>query len=142
MESCIYSWDKVSDPTITEAQVCLQAVIFAEDLRFRKVSVKSDALRVVNKSKSEELDRSTIGNTIKEIKCKIQRFRYLAFKHIPRTANGVAYSLVVWGQQFDSPRFWVEEIPSEERQGFWESEESQQLVRLGNTTKYRKIWVK
>ncbi|MBA0761373.1 hypothetical protein Gotri_024029 [Gossypium trilobum] len=113
METCVYSWDKVSDPTTTEAKACLQAVIFAEDLRFREVSVESDALTVVNKFKSEELDRSTIGNTINEIKCKIQRFIYLAFKHIPRTANGVAYRLVVWGRQFDSPRFWVEEILSE-----------------------------
>ncbi|MBA0824831.1 hypothetical protein Goarm_021473, partial [Gossypium armourianum] len=104
MESCIYSWDKVSDPTTTEAKACLQAVIFAEDLRFREVSVESDALTVQTEWRTD--------------------WRFGDDSSTRRDSR------------------WKRSLQKWERQGFWESEESQQLVRLGNTAKYGKIWVK
>ncbi|MBA0794300.1 hypothetical protein Gohar_018646 [Gossypium harknessii] len=108
MESCIYLWDKLSDPTTTEAKACLQALIFAEDLRFREVSVESDALTV--NSKRSGVQTGGLGTTV-------QLAEILGGRDPFRS-----------GSPF--------------KQGFWESEESQQLVRLGNTAKYRKIWVK
>ncbi|MBA0850577.1 hypothetical protein Goshw_001936, partial [Gossypium schwendimanii] len=106
MESCVYSWDKVSDPTTTEAKACLQVAIFAEDLRFREVSVKSDALTVLS---NISLEQQTEWHTDWQF----------GDNNLTRRDSG-----------------WKRSLQK------WESEESQQLVRLGNTTKYRKIWVK
>lgn len=59
----------------------------------------------------EETDRSAIGTIIDEIKAQRQRFRYLTFRYVQRSANKAAHQMANWGQLSDGPRYWIEDTP-------------------------------
>ncbi|MBA0869093.1 hypothetical protein Goshw_023075 [Gossypium schwendimanii] len=96
MGSCVYLRERIRDQTTAEAKACLQSVIFAEDLRFKRACVEGDALTAIKKLRMEGNDRSYIGNIINEIKDMLSRFETLTFRHVPRTTNEAEHGLVVW----------------------------------------------
>ncbi|MBA0826189.1 hypothetical protein Goarm_011068 [Gossypium armourianum] len=60
MALCTYPWDNIMDPKTVEARGSLKVVSFAEELGFRDMCVKGDALTIIQKLKSSEEDRSSI----------------------------------------------------------------------------------
>ncbi|KAH1031841.1 hypothetical protein J1N35_044015 [Gossypium stocksii] len=84
MGACTHQWQNVRESTTAEAWACLQAVTFAEELGFQDICVEGDTLTVVKKLNDEHM-----------------------------TANGAAHRISFYGQQYDSPTYWVEEVPTE-----------------------------
>ncbi|MFQ6641008.1 hypothetical protein Gotur_016694 [Gossypium turneri] len=84
MAACTYPWEKISNPVMAKARVCLQAIIMAEDMGFQDICIEGDALTIIRKLNSAEEDRSCISNLIKEITGRGYNFRSLSFKHAPR----------------------------------------------------------
>lgn len=68
MGSYVYSIENVQDPTTVEVHACLQAIIFAKEIGFGDVCVKGDALTVLKRIETSEINRSIICNKINEIK--------------------------------------------------------------------------
>ncbi|MBA0722645.1 hypothetical protein Golax_003303, partial [Gossypium laxum] len=93
MGSCVYLWERIRDQTTVEAKACLQSIIFAEDLGFKRACVEGDVLTAIKKLKMEGNYRSYIGNIINEIKDMLSRFETLTLRHVPRTANEAEHGL-------------------------------------------------
>ncbi|MBA0853264.1 hypothetical protein Goshw_015455, partial [Gossypium schwendimanii] len=81
------------------------------ELGFQDICVEGDSLTVVKKLNDEHNDRSEIADIIKELKSRYSRFRNISFRHTFRSANGAAHGIAFYGQQYDSPIYWVEEVP-------------------------------
>ncbi|MBA0709018.1 hypothetical protein Golax_024091, partial [Gossypium laxum] len=84
MAACTYPNEHVLNSTMVEAQACLQAVIFTEELGFKKVFVEGDALIVIKRVKVVEEDKSNI-------------------------TNEVAHALATEGRRYEIPKYWIEE---------------------------------
>ncbi|MBA0839519.1 hypothetical protein Goarm_005232, partial [Gossypium armourianum] len=68
LATCAYPNSFMADATTVQAKACLQAVMVAEELGFRRLVVEGDSLIVIKKIRSSENDRSSISMIIKEIK--------------------------------------------------------------------------
>ncbi|MBA0853460.1 hypothetical protein Goshw_017917 [Gossypium schwendimanii] len=88
MAACTYPNEHVLNSTMVEAQACLQAVIFTEELGFKKVFVEGDALIVIKRVKVVEEDKSNI---------------------ISLKANEVAHALATEGRRYEIHKYWIEE---------------------------------
>lgn len=113
MGTCAYPFWGVLDLMVAEARACLQALIFTANLGLTDICVEGDALVVINKLRNETVDRSVVGDIIKESKRILGGFRSHTIKFVPRTANGVTHEMAKWGKGCEFPSYWVEEAPPE-----------------------------
>lgn len=61
LASCTYHNPFIADATIVEAKACLQAVMVAEELSFRNLTVEGDSLTVIKKNWASKVDKSNIA---------------------------------------------------------------------------------
>jgi ribonuclease HI len=69
----------------------------AKEKGFDRVCVESDCLGAVAKIRSTEVNRSSHGPLVEEIKEMMKDFAGLSVRHVRRTANGVAHLLAKFG---------------------------------------------
>ncbi|KAK5812958.1 hypothetical protein PVK06_028404 [Gossypium arboreum] len=103
MGACFYLLGRTGDPTTAEAKVCLQAVIFREEMGFQDLVVEGDTLTIIKKLKLVSVDRSVIGNIISEIQRKRLRFVTLSYEYTLRKTNEAAHALATRGYNLDNP---------------------------------------
>ncbi|KAG8472839.1 hypothetical protein CXB51_034760 [Gossypium anomalum] len=120
LAACTYPNKFVADPTTTEARACLQAMIVAEELGFRRLVVEGDSSTVVKKVQSLEGDKSSIAVLVKEIKEGAQRFEELTFRFVGRSGNQVAHTSAVEEKWWSSQRVWIEEASPRSYRGHGE----------------------
>ncbi|MBA0753366.1 hypothetical protein Gogos_019853, partial [Gossypium gossypioides] len=113
MGACTYPLGRIGDPTTAKAKACLHVVIFGEEMGFRDLVVKGDALIVIKKLKSYSADRSVIGNIINEIQRKRFSFVNLSFEYTFRKTNEVVHALEARGYNLTSSSYWIEKVPTE-----------------------------
>lgn len=74
MGASSYPFSGITDPTAVEALACLETVRFEIELGFCDVCIEGDAQTIIKKVNMEEIDRSTIGTIIDEIRPKNRDF--------------------------------------------------------------------
>ncbi|KAK8574158.1 hypothetical protein V6N13_097148 [Hibiscus sabdariffa] len=108
MAASSYPHHFVADPESAEALSCLQALVFAEELGFRRIVVEGDSLLVVSKLSNSRMDFSSVSHILFSIKERARDFDLISFVHINRARNQVAPSLASLGRNFSSPQVWIE----------------------------------
>ncbi|MBA0735303.1 hypothetical protein Gogos_019164, partial [Gossypium gossypioides] len=61
LASCTYHNPFIADATTAEAKACLQAVMVAEELSFRNLTIERDSLTVIKKIRASKVDKSNIA---------------------------------------------------------------------------------
>ncbi|KAK8686644.1 hypothetical protein V6N13_125667 [Hibiscus sabdariffa] len=84
-----------------EALACLQAVIFTNELGFRRVVFKGDSLTVIRRVFVLISDNSAISPVIHDIREAIKELKSVVFNFVHREVNNAARL----------PRFWIEKAP-------------------------------
>ncbi|KAL4333615.1 hypothetical protein GQ457_07G012700 [Hibiscus cannabinus] len=113
MVSAIIPHRHVADVFVAEAFSCLQAVIFAKDLRFAKVVIEGDSLTVIKKVCATTSDSSLLGPIIHAIKEVSKGFESVVFCFVHREANNIAHTLAREGKGQCSLMFWIEVAPTD-----------------------------
>ncbi|KAK5771344.1 hypothetical protein PVK06_047543 [Gossypium arboreum] len=85
-----------ASPFAAEALACLQSLKVGRDQGLREV-MEGDSLSVIKKARSENLDRSSIGPYILDIKNEAGKFKEVRFTYVSRSANKSAHSLAKEG---------------------------------------------
>ncbi|KAK8675474.1 hypothetical protein V6N13_033540 [Hibiscus sabdariffa] len=112
MTSCVYPHMYVADAFVAEALSCLQAVIFAKELGFRRVVIEGDSQTVIKKKVcSSNADGSLISPIVQDIKEASKDFESVAYSFVRREANNAAHTLAREGRSLCSPTYWIEEAP-------------------------------
>ncbi|MBA0756368.1 hypothetical protein Gogos_021456 [Gossypium gossypioides] len=87
------------------------ALIYTEELGFRRIVVEGDSFSIIKKVVDAIEDESVSAALIKESKARIKNFDYIKFTFVPRMANRVAHEMAQKGKWFDSSMFWIKEAP-------------------------------
>jgi ribonuclease HI len=87
----------VSDPERAELVACKRALIIAKKKDVRRIYLETDCLSAVAKIKGSDLDRSSQGPLVEEIKELLKTFVEHKVRHVRRDANGVAHRLASEG---------------------------------------------
>ncbi|KAL4273917.1 hypothetical protein GQ457_13G010390 [Hibiscus cannabinus] len=111
MAASSYPHRFVADPESAEALSCLQALVFAQELGFRRIVVEGDSFLVISKLSNSRMDFSSVSSILFSIKDRARDFDLISFVHINRARNQVAHSLASLGKNFSSPQVWIEEAP-------------------------------
>ncbi|KAK8618718.1 hypothetical protein V6N13_132700 [Hibiscus sabdariffa] len=111
MATSSYSHRFVADPEYAEALSCLQALVFAQELGFRRIIVEGDSFLVVSKLSNSWIDFSSISPILFSIKDRVRDFDLISFVHVNCARNQLAHSLASLGRNFSSPQVWIEESP-------------------------------
>lgn len=100
----------ITDPTILEAIACREALMLAQDLQLRRVTVATDGLVVVNDLVQPCAGRySMVLNEIMSLKTS---FVQSSFRHENRASNGEAHRLARSATMADlGHRVWFTEPP-------------------------------
>ncbi|MBA0701815.1 hypothetical protein Goari_027351, partial [Gossypium aridum] len=114
--------ESIPSPFAAEAVACTVAMKLCLDLGLRILEVEGDSLTVIKKAKSNEDDRSEISAYIEDMKKMTKDFQVCTFKHVQRSANGVAHQLVSEGLKLKLAFFesngvldFVEELVEQDR---------------------------
>jgi ribonuclease HI len=103
----------VPDLERVELLACKQALRLAGDKGIDKVVPDSDCLGAVAKLNSKEIDRSSHGPLVEEIKLLLSRFTVHYVRHVRRTCNGVAHSLAKVGCVNKVCEVWLDHPPDQ-----------------------------
>ncbi|KAK8985052.1 hypothetical protein V6N11_082669 [Hibiscus sabdariffa] len=101
----------VVDAFMAEAFACLQAVIFANELGFRRVVFEWDSLTVIRRVSASTPDNSVISTVIHDIREAVKELESVAFNFVHREVNSAAHALAREGRGHMHPRYWIEEAP-------------------------------
>lgn len=83
----------IRSPEVAEALALRQALVFAKSSGFQSIEVASNCLSLINKVKSSEFDRSSIGAIVQDIKTRALMFSACNFVHVKRCCNEAAHVL-------------------------------------------------
>ncbi|KAH1106960.1 hypothetical protein J1N35_010728 [Gossypium stocksii] len=83
----------IASPLAAEALVCAQALRLRSELGLQSAVVEGDALAVIKKSQSSEVDKSEMRGYIRDIQYHRLSFNSLSFKHTSRSTNLVAHTI-------------------------------------------------
>jgi ribonuclease HI len=97
----------VNDPERAELLACKHALLLAKEKGFDRLCVESDCLGAMAKIWSAEVNRSSHGPLVEEIKEMMKDFAGLSVRHVRRTANGVAHLLAKFGCENKLCKVWV-----------------------------------
>jgi ribonuclease HI len=97
----------VSDPERAELLACKQALLLAKEKGVVRVCLESDCLGAVAKLRSTEVDRSSHGPLVEDIKETLKDFSGFSVRHVRRSANGVVHLLAKLGCKNKLCKVWV-----------------------------------
>jgi ribonuclease HI len=103
----------VPDPERVELLACKQALQLAVDKGIDRVVLESDCLGAVVKLNNKEIDRSSHGPLVEEIKLLLSGFTDHYVRHVRRTCNGVAHSLAKVGCVNKVCEVWLDHPPDQ-----------------------------
>ncbi|KAK8693769.1 hypothetical protein V6N13_071338 [Hibiscus sabdariffa] len=96
---------------MAEELACLQAMIFAIELDFRRVVFEGDSLAVIRRVSASSYDYSVISPIVNDIREAVKGLKSVVFNFVHREGNNAAHALAREGRGFRLPRFWIEEAP-------------------------------
>ncbi|KAL5843583.1 hypothetical protein ACOSQ4_009541 [Xanthoceras sorbifolium] len=97
---------------IAEARAILEGLHPAADRNFFPFYIESDALNVINLSKSVSFSFGEVDNLIFDIRSLLGRFSgQVSFLLVPRLCNGVAHEITKRAVHFDLFVIWDINIP-------------------------------
>ncbi|KAK8559023.1 hypothetical protein V6N13_098621 [Hibiscus sabdariffa] len=111
MIACTTPHYHVADAFVAEALACLQAIVFAKDLRFQRIVVEGDSLKIIKKVNCNILDKSIIAPIIHDIKKAVRDLESVSFCFARREANNAVHVLAREGRFEGIPMYWIEEAP-------------------------------
>ncbi|KAL4354441.1 hypothetical protein GQ457_06G018800 [Hibiscus cannabinus] len=111
MAACSTPHYHVADAFVAEALACLQAIVFAKDLGFRRIVVEGGSLTVIKKVNCNIADKSIIAPIIHDIKKAARNLESVSFCFARREANNAAHVLARDGRFDGAPMYWIEEAP-------------------------------
>jgi ribonuclease HI len=86
--------DMITNPEFAEAIAIIQAIVFTSELPYNRVVIATDCLSLVQKLRSEAMDRLHTGILTQDIKKVVQASTVLySFIHVSRSCNEVAHVL-------------------------------------------------
>ena len=91
--SCSESLDGCPSPELAESLAVRRALAVLRDRGFRKCTLESDCLSLIQRIVSSAQDRSQVGMIVRDIKTLAAGFESLSFKHISRVFNVTAHQL-------------------------------------------------
>jgi hypothetical protein len=107
------TWESpgIIDPALAESAALYYAVRMAVVHNFRDVEFESDNATIIRMLKGEaQIPRTYVGNFVRGINCKKDRFRSCSFSHIGREANQAAHHMALLAH--DEPnRVWIDNTP-------------------------------
>ncbi|KAK8674241.1 hypothetical protein V6N13_112535 [Hibiscus sabdariffa] len=101
----------VADAFMAEALACLQAVLFAIELCFRRVVFEGESLAVVRRVSALSSDYFVTSPIVNDIRDAVKGLESAVFNFVHREGNNDAHVLAREGRGFRLPRFWIEEAP-------------------------------
>ena len=104
------SYEGVSDPLIMEALSLRDCVRFAQLRGFRKVTIETDCLEVVNLWHSREASRSVIAPLLDEIGELSFSFSVFIIQHVIRSANFPAHLCAKFACTIRGTESWLDSI--------------------------------
>ncbi|KAK8608811.1 hypothetical protein V6N13_024224 [Hibiscus sabdariffa] len=111
MAACSTPHYHVADAFVVEALACLQAIVFAKELEFRRIVVEGDSLSVIKKVNCNIADKLIIAPIIHDIKEAARNLESVSFCFARREANNDAHVLARDGRFNGAPMYWIEEAP-------------------------------
>lgn len=92
--------------------VCSHAVKFRAELGFGTVEIEGDALKIIKKCRSQEVDKSEIGVFIRDIQQNKSLFSIIYFHHISRHANQVTHTIARESLNREEETYLIGVIPT------------------------------
>ncbi|KAK2419405.1 Ribonuclease H superfamily protein [Trifolium repens] len=107
------TWESpgIADPALAESAALYNAVRMAIEHNLSDVEFESDNATIISILKGEvQIPRIYVGNIVRGIICKKDRFRSCRFSHIGREANKAAHHMAFLAH--DEPnRVWIDNTP-------------------------------
>jgi ribonuclease HI len=97
----------ISDPERAELLACKQALLLAKEKGVDRVCLESDCMGAMAKLRSTEMNRSTHGPLVEDIKKMLEGFTDYSVRHARRSANGTAHLLAKLGCENKLCKVWV-----------------------------------
>ena len=110
----------VMDSEEAEVLACRRALEFAIDAGFADLVVEGDNSNVLRSIISAQPDWSRLGNIYDDVRYLAAGLRFVEFKCIRRSANGVAHSLARYARQINDDCIWLEETPLPAQRALYE----------------------
>lgn len=110
----------VMDSEEAEVLACRRALEFAIDAGFADLVVEGDNSNMLRSVVSSQPDWSRLGNIYDDVRYLAARLRFVEFKCIRRSANGVAHSLARYARQINDDCIWLEETPVPAQRALYE----------------------
>jgi ribonuclease HI len=101
-----------TDPERAEILACRRALLPAADAGVERVCLETDCMAVVAKLTSGEMDRSSHGPLVEEVKDLLKGFTDSTVKHVRRSGNRIAHVLAREGCLNNCNRTWIEGPPN------------------------------
>ncbi|OMP03760.1 hypothetical protein COLO4_10225 [Corchorus olitorius] len=102
----------VADAFVAESFAAVRALSWAREMGFGGIIVEGDALSIIRKLNSPNLDFSPVGAYIEEAKSLSVLFRRCCFQYINRNGNLVAHVLAQHSLSLGEEIVWVDDVPS------------------------------
>lgn len=95
-----------------EALAILCVLRYSKDFAFSRMIIESDSSRVIKKISNDRAEISYLNDIIEDCRVFSRDFEDVAFVHVSRVGNKVAYGLteLVQSMEFNVPTFWMDEI--------------------------------
>ncbi|XWS46575.1 hypothetical protein CRYUN_Cryun14cG0079900 [Craigia yunnanensis] len=95
-----------TDPFTVETVAAVQALDFTLNMDFREIEVEADALLILKKLQTMEIDLSPIGTIVDEARSEGAKFTTCIFMHTKRIGNVEAHTLAKHDLGFHEEIFW------------------------------------
>ncbi|MBA0686317.1 hypothetical protein Goari_013926, partial [Gossypium aridum] len=120
----------VGSPFAAEAIACLWTVKASTKIGWSKVIIEGNALTIIKKCQSDQIDRSEIGVHIRDIHQISQQFGWIRFKHTNNVANQLAHVLANMSLKREEPTYMYGEVPTSPC-GEWRQRDSVNQTEIG-----------
>ncbi|KAA3468935.1 reverse transcriptase [Gossypium australe] len=107
-----YLFTQVVYPFVAEARACERALSFTLSLGFTRLEVEGDSLTVIKSIEKKENDRSVLRPITQHIRHLGSSFEEITYRHVWRSANGVAHTLALEGRRRNHSGIWNWELPA------------------------------
>ncbi|MBA0730356.1 hypothetical protein Golax_020559 [Gossypium laxum] len=101
----------VGSPFAAEAIACLWTVKTSTKIGWSKVIIEGNALTIIKKCQSDQIDRSEIGVHIRDIHQISQQFGWIRFKHTNNVANQLAHVVANMSLKREEPTYMYGGVP-------------------------------
>ncbi|XVF87834.1 hypothetical protein PTKIN_Ptkin18bG0152500 [Pterospermum kingtungense] len=102
----------INEPFLIEAHAAVEAMDFALNCGFHEIILEGDALGVIKRLQSSNVDRSMIPHQIEEGRMKMSSFSHSKLQHVPRTSNEAAHQLAKLSPNLLYDCIWMEDYPA------------------------------